>query len=259
MWLSQQLDMVAAFAAGKDVYRLTASPIYGVAPEALTKEQRQIGKVMVLFLGFAGGVNAFLPAAMNYGLTIERSMGVDIVKGFRGYNTNLVAFWNNTLLAAMYAVLHPGREFSVPPLNNITFKMIGNALCCRLPSGRVLRYWAPKLQQGFWPDGNPKPQPDLTVLVMKGKAIFRRTLWRGLLIENIVQAIAADLLANALDKLDQAALPVVLHVHDNAAAEVAERRAVELLPVFKSAMLDIPGWAHGLPMAAEVGMEARFS
>jgi DNA polymerase len=137
--------------------------------------------------------------------------------------------------------------------------MQGSALCCELPSGRKLRYWAPRLQQGYWEDGTPKRQPDLTVLFNKGRAIFRRTLWRGLAVENVVQAIAADMLAYALQNLDDAGIDTVLHVHDSAAAEVDEDRAEERLPIFKQAMLAIPSNTYaGLPMAVSADISARF-
>ena len=260
VWLARQTDMVEAFRRGEDVYRLTAAPIYKKQPEQLTKEQRQIGKVVRLFCGFAGGVNAFIPAAMNYGLTIDRETGGSIVKTFRAESPELVLYWDTMLECAVKAVQYPGWEFPVPPLGNITWRLIENCLHCRLPSGRYLRYWAPRLQQGYWPDKKPKSKLDLTALQIKGKLVYRRTLWRGLLIENSVQAIAADLLAVALDNMDRhGMLPVCLHVHDNALAEVPEERAEKLLPVFKAAMLDAPAWIGDLPLDAAVGAEARFS
>ena len=90
--------------------------------------------------------------------------------------------------------------------------------------------------------------------------MLRRTLWRGLAIENCVQAIAADLLAVALDNMDRhGELPVVLHCHDNAVPEVPEDHADRLLPIFKYAMLDAPAWIGDLPLDAAVGAESRFS
>ena len=258
VWLAGQEETVQAFARGEDLYRVQASPVYGVPPEALTSEQRQIGKVMRLFLGFCGGVNAFIPAAMNYGLVIPREEGQRYVTIFRDTNKTLMDFCDINLAYAAWAIQYPGQEFQVPPKGLVTWFMRDGCLCCRLPSGRLLRYWGPQLVQGFWPDGRPKNQLDLTVLVIKGRAVFRRTLWRGLAIENLTQAIAADLLATALKNLDDAGIPVTLHVHDSAAAEVAEDRAQAMLPVFKQAMLAAPAWAAGLPLAVDADASARF-
>ena len=258
MWLAGQEDKVQVFVRGEDIYRVQAAPLYGLRPEELNKTQRQIGKVEILFLGFAGGVNAFIPAAMNYGLRITLEDATPIVRSFREDNPFLVAFWNANLEAAVNAVMSPGTVFYVAPKNLIAWCMDGNCLCCRLPSGRLLRYWAPRLQQGYWQDGSPKNQPDLTVLAIKGRAVFRRTLWRGLAMENSTQGIAADILAQSLVNMYDAGLPVVLHVHDADVAEVPERDAERLLPLFEQCMLSQAPWTEGLPIAVSTDISARF-
>lgn len=258
MWLAEQQDKIEIFKRGEDIYRAQAAPLYGLRPEELTKLQRQIGKVQVLFLDFAGGVNAFIPAAMNYGLRVSREEGIPIVDSFRKDNAKLVEYWNAGLLAAINAVASPGSTFYVPPKNNISWCMDGNCLCCKLPSGHLLRYWAPRLEQGYWPDGGPKNTLDLTVLAIKGRAIFRRTLWRGLIIENVAQGIEADMLAGALVNMHDAAIPAVIHVHDSVAAEVPEKDAERLLPEFEQCMLAQPSWTEGLPIAVSCDISARF-
>ena len=265
VWLAGQEDMVQAYREGKDVYRLTAAPIYGLTPEELSKQQRQVGKVVVLACGFAGGVGAFVPMALNYGLAIPREEAWPIVKKFRDSQPFLTSFWDMNLFAAINAVSRPGAEFAVPPKQLISWFMVpgSNVLCCRLPSGRLLRYWAPRLQKGYWTDYKTgklveKPVPDLTTLVMKGNVAVRRTLWRGLAIENVVQAIAADLLANSIVNMHDAGLPVVLHVHDNDVAEVDEDKAELLLPVFNQCMLSTPSWTQGLPIAIDSDISTRF-
>jgi hypothetical protein len=58
--------------------------------------------------------------------------------------------------------------------------------------------------------------------------------------------------------MDRENLPVAIHVHDNAAAEVREDRAEGLLPLFRQCMLDVPAWAAGLPVHVEADISARF-
>jgi DNA polymerase len=258
MWLAGQEDKVQAYARGEDMYRRQAAPFFGLMPEQLSKTQRQIGKVQTLFCGFGGGVNAFVPMAMNYGIRISKEEAAPAVQSFRDDNPMLVTYWNNNLTAAIYAVTYPGQEFWVPPKGLVSWFMQGDCLLCRLPSGRCLRYWQPRLRQGTWPDGSPKDTPDLTVLFIKGRAVFRRTLWRGLSMENETQGIAADLLANGLAAADRENLPVPIHVHDSIAAEVVEDRAEAQLPLFRQCMLDVPAWAAGLPVAVEADISARF-
>ena len=205
-WLAGQWDVVEAFAQGKDVYRMQAAPIYNVKPEELTHEQRQMGKVQTLFLGFAGGENAFIPAAMNYGLSIAVPVAQNIVKIFRERNSFLAAYWDELLWCAIQAVMSPGCVFSVKPTHLISWCMEGDCLLARLPSGRCLRYWQPRLEQGYWKDGKPKPMPDLTVLQVKGRAVLRRTLWRGLTIENCLTADTKVITLQGVKRLVDVAL-----------------------------------------------------
>jgi len=258
VWLAGQQETVDAFARGEDLYRIQASPVYGKPPDMLTSEERQIGKVMRLFLGFMAGAGAFIPAAMNYGIVIPREQAVEFVRIFRETNRPLVDYCDANLRAAMSAVVYPGQEFHVPPTGLVSWIMRENCLMCRLPSGRCLRYWAPEIRHGTWPDGSPKQYPDLTVLVMKGDYGLRRTLWRGLAIENVVQAIAADILCIALANMNDAYVPVSLHVHDSMAAEIHEDRADEMLPMFRQCMLYMPSWTSGLPVAVDCDYGARF-
>ena len=69
---------------------------------------------------------------------------------------------------------------------------------------------------------------------------------------------AVAVMACALDNMDKAGIPVVIHVHDNTAAEVMEERAQDMLPAFKQCMLDLPPWIKGLPVAVDADISARF-
>jgi DNA polymerase bacteriophage-type len=258
VWLAGQQETVDAFARGEDVYRQQASPVYGIPPDQLSSEQRQIGKVMRLFLSFLAGPKAFIPACMIYGIVISAQRAQEFVTLFRNTNKPLVDFGDANLQAAIWAIQNPGQEFPVAPTGLISWFTYGDCLCCRLPSGRLLRYWEPRLSQGYWPSGSPKLSLDLSVLAVKGPFRFRRNLWRGLALQNLTCAIEADLLCNALVNMDRENLPVSLHVHDNAAAAVDENRAEGLLPLFKQCMLDTPSWTKGLPVAADVDISARF-
>jgi len=258
VWLAGQQETVDAFARGEDVYRQQASPVYGLPPEQLSAEQRQIGKVMRLFLSFMAGPKAFIPACMIYGISIPEDRARMFVNLFRETNKPLVDFCDANLAAAMAAVQNPGQQFHVPPIGIISWFTYGDCLCCMLPSGRLLHYWHPRLSQGYWQDGTPKRTLDLTVDFVKGPFVYRRTLWRGIAIQNLCCAIEADLLADALVNMDRMDLPVRIHVHDSASATVDEDRAEVLMPRFKEAMLDHPAWVRGLPVAAEVDISARF-
>ncbi len=209
MWLSGNVRLLDAFAQGKDVYRITASPIFGLAPEALTNEQRQIGKVCVLGLGFGGGTGVFPAMAQNYGLRISLEEAKPIVTTFRDTNPELVKFWYANLEAAIAAVAAPGREFAAPP-GHVSWIVWGDRLMMRLPSGRFLSYWQPRLERAFWSDGSPRIDQrtgeqawDLTTLVCKGKSVLRRKLWHGLAIENCLGADTPVLTSRGVVALSQ--------------------------------------------------------
>lgn len=195
---------------------------------------------------------------MNYGISVPREDAINYVNIFRETNQPLVQYWDANLRCAMDAVTFPGRWFAVPPTGLIGWYSQDGCLFCRLPSGRFLRYWQPRIEYGKWPDGSEKRFPDLTVLFVKGRAVFRRVLWRGLAFQNVVSAIEVELLGHSLVNMDRRGLPVVLHVHDNAVAEVEEDRADALLPAFKECMLDMPAWTEGLPIAVDCDYGARF-
>ena len=258
VWLSQQLDMLHAYATGQDVYRVAASGIYGIPPEALSKAQRQAGKVTILACGFGGAEGALVAMGVNYGLLMSKEEGKPIVQAWRAANQATVKYWYAVDDAAAAAVMCPGREFHVPPLGLVSYFCEGDCLCARLPTGRILRYWAPRLRQEYWADGKPKNRLSLSGLTVKGKAVFRRSLYHTILVENQVQAIGADLLAIALENADSNGLPVVLHVHDSVAGEVDEDKAESLLPLLEHCMTDMPAWTKGLPVNVDADASARF-
>jgi DNA polymerase len=258
VWLSQQLDMLSAFASGDDVYRIAAAGIFGLPPEQITKFMRQTGKVSILALGFGGAEGALVAMAQNYGILMNRIEAAPIVKAWREANAQTRKYWYATDDAAAWAVQYPGREFAVPPLGLVSYSMQGDCLCCRLPSGRLLRYWQPRLTQEYWGNGRPKDRLSLSALAIKGRAVFRRSVYHTILVENQVQAIAADLLAEALLNADAAGIPIGLHVHDNLAGEVLETDVMRKLSLFERCMLDMRPWTSGLPIAVEAEANARF-
>lgn len=257
-WLAQQMDVLHAFAEGQDLYRLDACSIYHLPPDQITKLMRQVGKVSRLALGFGGGPHALLAMAYGYGVILSADEAVEIVRAWREANAATRAYWYATDDAAAWAVQYPGREFFVPPCGLISYIVRDDCLMARLPSGRYLRYWQPRLHQEAWPDGRLKDRLSLTALTVKGKTVFRRSAYHTILVENQVQAIAADLLGVALSNMEREGFPVNLHVHDNVAAEEREDLASTRLPVFEQAMLDMPSWTYGLPMAVDADYGARF-
>ena len=244
-WLSGEAeDVLQVFREGRDIYKREAAGIYRVQEEIVSKEQRQIGKVAILSLGFGGSVGAFSAMGRNYGVVMEESDTRRIVDAWRRANPWAVRLWERLENAYRRALRNPGREM---PAGKVTYLYDGQHLWYSLPSGRILCYPFAKFDgdeityvKAAW-----KPAAD-------AKEWPRARLWRGLACENIVQATAHDLLRHSLRQLPN----TVLHVHDEIVLETTDPDAAKenLLKV----MCTPPAWAQGLPLNAEVEVMDRY-
>jgi DNA polymerase len=239
------------FARGEDVYKHNAMATFGVGYADVDKDQRQIGKVQELALGFSGGVGAFASMGRIYGINVSEREAQNMVNAWRGANRWAMTYWNNLERAYMAAMRMPGTEFSA---GRVTYLFDKQHLWYALPSGRVLCYpfarfnakgdityakaaWKPAADAKEWP---------------------RARLWRGLACENVTQAIANDLLRYSLKELELVGLSVVLHIHDEIVLEVLEQEAEAAADTLVRIMCQPPVWAVGLPLNAEVSTMVRY-
>jgi DNA polymerase len=144
--------------------------------------------------------------------------------------------------AAITAVLERPRTVKGPMTS---WRVRGNFLQCRLPSGRVLSYCKPFVYQKETPWGEMRPALGYYGINDKYQWATLDT-YGGKLIENVCQAICRDLLAEAMLRLEAAGYPIVLHVHDEIIAETLRRFGS--LEEFNEIMSEVPEWAHGFPI-----------
>jgi len=236
-------EVLQVFRDGRDIYKREAAGIYRVPEDSVDKDQRQIGKVAILSLGFGGSIGAFSAMGRNYGVIMAESDSRRIVDAWRRSNAWAVRYWTKLEEAYTRALRNPGREFTA---GRVTYLYDKQHLWYALPSGRILCYPFAKFEgdeityvKAAW-----KPAADATEWP-------RARLWRGLACENITQAVANDLLRHALRQLDD----VVLHVHDEIVLETADPDAPNTL---KQVMCTPPEWAAGLPLSAEVETMTRY-
>ena len=237
-------EVLQVFRDGRDIYKREAAGIYRVAEDSVDKDQRQIGKVAILSLGFGGSIGAFSAMGRNYGVVLPESDSRRIVDAWRRANAWAVRYWTKLEEAYTRALRNPGREFTA---GRVTYLYDKQHLWYALPSGRILCYPFAKFEgdeityvKAAW-----KPAADATEWP-------RARLWRGLATENITQAIAHDLLREALRQLDN----VVLHVHDEIVQESSDPETdAERL---RQVMCTAPEWAAGLPLNAEVEIMQRY-
>jgi DNA polymerase len=252
-WLSADPlaePVLDVFRAGGDIYKREAAGIYNTTPEAVTGDQRQIGKVAILSLGFAGGVGAFSAMGRAYGVHMNEHEAQRIVDRWRRANSWAVRYWQKLEDAYTRAMRNVNHEFIV---GRVAYMFDGQHLWYALPSGRVLCYPFARLEsdgvsylKAAW-----KPAQD-------AKEWPRARLWKGLACENITQATANDLLRHSLRELDRMGFDVVLHVHDEIVIECASEAAEFVAEHLHEVMCTAPDWAQGFPLNAEVKVMERY-
>jgi DNA polymerase bacteriophage-type len=232
-------------------YCITACKIFRVPDGTYTDKspERKVGKTCDLAFGYQGGLNAwrkFEPDRFT-DEEVER-----FKQEWRAAHPNIRKFWYAIDRASWEAVRN--RE-QVIRCGRLLLKCTGAYLFIKLPSGRKLAYPYPRIEI-----------EDLQheVVVFKDASAGQ---WRdcrggngaygGLWSENVVSGISRDLLASAMLRLGRAGYRIVLHVHDEAVAEVAEDFGST--DEFTRLMIASPAWALGLPIAAKAWTGQRFS
>lgn len=248
-WLAGEHWRLEVFKTHGKIYEASASQMFKVPIEKITKGSplRQRGKVAELALGYQGGPNALINmGALKEGLTEEELP--KLVAMWRNANKAIVGLWDKVGNAAIEAV-ETGQ--AVVLKRGIRFHVEKNILFITLPSGRKLAYLRPRLVPGKF--GTP-------ALVYEGmnqvtKQWGKQDTYGGKLVENIVQAIARDCLADAMIRIDEAGYKIGLHVHDEVLSEMPDGVGSidEMLDIMRQ---PIP-WAPGLPLDAD-GFETMY-
>ncbi len=246
-WLAGQQDVLEVFQHHGLLYEHTASRIYGIPLEKITEEQRVIGKVATLALGYQGGARAFQGMAQVYGVEIETDLADRIKNDWRKANRNIVQFWWNIEKAAIQATQNPNVCFHY---RLIHFRTLHPYLFCRLPSGRLLAYYQPRIIEGDFKAEQLSFMGSHSVT----RQWERQKTYGGKLVENITQAVARDLMAEAMLRIEAAGYEIVLSVHDELIAEASN--GFGSVEEFQHLMCQLPDWAKGLPLKSQ-GFECQ--
>lgn len=204
-----------------------------------------VSNVLVHNCGYQGGVGALKAmGALNMGIPEDELQ--NLVDLWRGANKKIVNFWYDTQKQVI-AALETGRR--IRGAKGLKFYKKGEFLFIKLPSGRCISYARPKLEEG-------KYGQKITYEGKGQKVDFEKEdTYGGKLVENIVQATARDILAEALLRLEANGYDIVFHVHDEAVCEVPiGSRTIEEMNAIMSV---VPEWAKGLPLSAE-GFETKY-
>lgn len=281
-WLAGEgwkLEAFRAYDAGKgpDLYKVAYGRAFGIAPEDVSKKQRQIGKVMELAMGYQGGVGAFSTFARGYGVDLSEmarhvrescapadwlsasqafarlggssDLGADewtacevIKRLWRRAHPAITGFWADvdSAVKQVLAGLTPYAS-----AGRVSFRRCGTYLVATLPSGRPVCYPAARLPGEA--SGGCAFEYYGQIQATRRWSYIRT--YAGKIVENLTQACARDVLASSLPAAEAAGYKTVLSVHDELITEVPDD------PRFSAAglaaiMSSVPSWAEGLPLSA---------
>lgn len=261
-WLADEEWRLEVFRTHGKIYEASASQMFGVPLERIKKGNpeyslRQRGKVAELALGYQGGVPAMRQMDTGKLLADLSDEEIkDIVDKWRNTNPKIRNLWYSFNDAAI-RVIQNGGSLRV---RCCTFARecdcIRGTTCMTisLPSGRKLYYVEPAVGENRWGG------PSITYMGVNDKNKWGRIeTYGGKLVENVVQAIARDCLAQAIEHLEAAGLPVVFHIHDEVVIDTAafDTNDAMLDKVVKIMSTPIP-WAEGLPLGADGWVGAFF-
>lgn len=239
-WLAGEEWVLEAFRKGQDLYCTVASEMFHVPviKHGINGELRQKGKIATLACGYGGAAGALISmGALEQGLKESELPG--IIESWRTANPKIVQFWWDIEKAAVDTI----KDHKERTVGRIGFQFYANTLWIVLPSGRKLAYIKPRLQ----PNRFGRMAVTYEGLNAANKWARGET-YSGKLAENITQATARDLLAEAMWRMEQAGLSIVGHVHDEVILEVPAGSIT--VDEVCAIMNQNPEWADGLPLSS---------
>ena len=227
-----------------DLYKTFAAMLYGIEVKDVTKEQRQLAKVAQLGLGFGAGYKTFRKVAkMMGGIDLDEAESERVTNAWRVAYIEIVRGWKRCQDAVKW--MHTGQHQDVDPRGLVTT----GTQRLRLPSGRILHY--PNLHtetsQNEWNTTKSKQE------YWYGLGKNRSKVYAGLLDENIVQAIARDVVAYQAKKIFSATGKRPVHtVHDELVYVVPDAEdPVAFLATINHLMRQAPPWLPGIILWSE--------
>ena len=253
-WLADEDWVLDVFRDTGKIYEATASRMFNIPIEKIKKGQpeyayRQKGKVATLALGYQGGVGAMRTMDSGHELdSLSDDEVQELVDLWRKANPNIVKLWWDVESSAKEAVTNGRTSFlkhGITIERNIDAKKDLDFMSITLPSRRKLYYPQPAITQ------NRFGRPSISYMGQNQttKKWERIESYGGKLVENIVQAVARDCLAEAVTRLEAAGYPVVFHIHDEIVVDAEGGKCS--LEEMERLMSVVPEWAPGLPLNAD--------
>jgi DNA polymerase len=272
-WLASCESLLESYAAGEDVYvRFAADHMYrrnygdyfGTNGKVLPhlSDERQRAKSAVLGCGFQLGPDGFLEYCDNMDIILRPDEAEFTIKAYRNAYPEISDFhsglWSRVNYCAIQAVENEGQvvtlwgtqvTFHVHRLDTVRWWLV-----CTLPSGRHIAYYRPKTDTV-----NQWGKPVLSFRTEWMGKSYREQTYGGRITENIVQAIARDIMCVGALNVQAMGRPVFMLVHDEVVSLGDVNNEVTDKILLKQCLLDLPDWTAGLPLDAEVKSMDRYS
>ena len=231
--------------AGK-IYEQTASKMFHIPIEEITKGSpyRARGKVASLACQYGGAEGALISmGALNF---VEEEELKGLVQSWRTANPHIVNYWYEIDGAVKAAV----KERKMTKVGMVTVYYQSGMLKIALPSGRVLSYVRPRMTVNRFGSESVSYEG-----VGTNRKWTRIESYGAKFCENIVQATARDVLAEAMLSLEKKGFDIVCHIHDEVVLEVPE--GTSSVEEVNEIMAVCPDWCERLPLKA-AGFESPF-
>jgi DNA polymerase len=236
-WLAGQDDLLDLFRKKADPYKVMAAKIYGLPTEEITKDQRFMGKQVILGCGYQMGAPKFKTMLdETYDMVISEEFADTVVGTYRAAHPKIVALWT-TLQQGMIAAVTERKTFRAGP---VAMGIEGTSAFIHLPSGRKIFYPRARMSSRgieYW--GNSREVGSGGWGMISG--------YGGKFVENVTQAVARDVMAIAMLRLEAEGIKTVFTVHDE--IDISK---------FRDIITRVPKWAEGLPIEADIFTTERY-
>ena len=237
-WVAGQGDLVQAFANKEDVYKIMASKIYRKPVDEISKEERFMGKTVVLGCGYGLGAEKFQSSLKTAGVDLELPECKQIIKTYRESYEYIPELWKDGQRCLEAMLQKKTSLFGTQP-DAVMLKKKG----FYLPSGYYLGYT----------DLEKDAEGQFSYKTRKG----RTKIYGGKVVENVIQAIARCVIAEQMTWIAKK-YRVVLTVHDAIAIVAPLAEAERAQQYVEKCMSTPPEWAAGLPLACESGIGENY-
>lgn len=244
-WLAGQDDLVAAFDAGEDVYKIMASAIYGVPVEEVTDHQRFVGKTTILGCGYGMGPDKFKAQLKTFNVDMDLDECKRIIRVYRETYPMIPLLWRQAGEA-----LDAMANNQTAPLGRDGVLLVCGAEGIKLPNGLRLRY-----ENLRWVMNEGKSE--MVYDQKKGRATLTSRIYGGKCVENVCQALARIVIGEQMLMVARRHR-VVMTVHDAVGSIVPDADAEAGRMFVEQCMRIRPKWALGLPLNCESKMGASY-